>query len=869
MRSLFRNILAVSASLTTIAAFAANPATPAVVAKADLPAPRVDPGFVSFVEKYCSECHNDFNTEGDRSFDAFLTTPDDQAHEMMLGEMLDALNHGTMPKKKPGKDVLMPSDDERRAATAAATSYLVALASLRDPVETPLRRLTNNEYRSTVRDLLGVQYESSPTAMSLSPDNLVHGLPNVAVGQTISLQTMQSYVMAAQEYMDAAFEPVLNPPPAAKTLKLPMSGFVSGTPSQKNKFTNLNRQVWTNFARDGSYFDFGSSQVDGTRAYFPKPILDAGGVPADGVYTIRVEAEALHRQNDYKAGVRTTIDDPLKLAIGYAPNPRMIEVVDAPGRPVLGVYDIPDNKRRTIEIRTPLRKGSVPMMYWVNGLNGGTAPIHSVIEKHYPELQQYLGERSTFVYEKGGKSPQPLLDFLETEYRGPRVRIHSVTVEGPYPVEVPGAFTTADFSRFARAPKSSLPKVFAEFATRAFRRPVSEKEMAPFLAFTRKALDDGASQIDALKIGFSAVLSSPQFLYLDEGDSQDGLALTDYQLASRLSYFLWGTMPDKQLLDLAAAKKLSDDKVLEAQVMRMIGDDRSSAFVTGFTRAWLRLDKLGNMPPDNRVHAIFFEKRLEPAMRRETELVFSDILHGNRNPDLFLDSDFTYVNGGLAKLYDLPGIQGEDFQKVSLAADSPRRGLIGHASILTASANGIDTSPVVRGVWVLENLVGTPPPPPPPDIPAIEPDARGATTIRQLLDKHRSVQTCADCHANIDPYGFPLEAFGPIGEARTRYAKQIDGRARLNQGLPVETDTVLPNGTEIKTLVQFRNHLKQRSGDFRRHLVEKLLTYGSGREPTIRDRAEIDRILDELKTEQGGFRDMLVKVAMSDYFTSR
>lgn len=866
MRFASAGILTLGTALLASAVLAADP-QPAD-GEAAIARPAIDPDIVTFVETYCSECHNDFVEEGDRSFDGFIADPDDAAHDYLVAEMLDQLNHGTMPKQRPGENVLMPSDDERRLAVASLTGHLSALAALDDPAETLLRRLTNVEYRNTMRDLLGVNPVASEAAMSLPADQRVHGLENLAAEQSISLQLMSSYVLAAQEYLDAAFAPVIDPLPAATRRKFAPIELEEGIYPRKEKFTMINAATWTNLARDHSYIDFGTGFVTGDRPFLPKPLMNKGGVPADGVYTIRVEVEAVHRENPYKDVPATQIEEALKLAIGFAPDNQQVKVVHSPSRTTLNIFDVADNQRQTFEVKALMRKGNVPLIYCVNCVRG-TRVISRVIESHYPEMLAFINERRTFETDEDGKRAQPILDFLELEYKGPRLRIYSMQVEGPYPEPQPEAFTSADFARFATAPRAQLGDVFVEFASRAFRRPVSQAEIAPFLNFTKAELDGGASQIDALKTGFAAILASPQFLFLDEGNSETGRSLDNYQLATRLSYFLWSTLPDRELRELAAAGALTDPKILRAQVARMVADERASAFITGFTRAWLRLDKLGSMPPDQRVHPLYFAARLEPAMRQETELVFAEVLRRNLDPRTFLDSDFTYLNDGLARHYRMDGDFGENFSRVALSADSPRRGLIGHASILTASANGIDTSPVIRGVWVLDNLLGTPPPAPPPDVPAIEPDARGATTIRELLEKHRSVQACRDCHANLDPYGFPLEVFGPTGELRSRYPKEVDGKVRLDRGLPVESDTVLPSGLAIADLATFRQHLRGRDENFMRHLVEKLLSYGTGREPTIHDRAEIEAILSQSSQQQSGFADVLARVIVSDYFRQR
>lgn len=857
MRNIGRVLLLLSSTAAAGAVLASSPD----VGGDEMATPMVDQSIVDFVEANCSDCHNDFQSEGDRSFDGFLADPNNKEYSHLLVEMLDEINRGAMPKKRD--DVALPTDEERRAAVAAMTKYLTAMAELEVPEETPLRRLTNAEYSNTMRDLLGIEPDYASETTRFTADNNVEGLVNMARAQTLSQQQMQSYVVAAQQYLDVAFKQVTAPlPQATRTIFRPASMM------RRPGDIELTRQTWAKLAKDGSYLELGHGRVDGSRPNFPNDYIATGGVPASGIYAIRIEAEGINHDTPHQDPQVAKDSGPMKLAVGFTPDPAKTDVVTASERPILEVFDVPDNKRKTYEVRTTLQKGSVPMFFWANGPRGSDY-IADIIKDYYPNLLKYVGERKTFRYEKGGKVPAELAAFLRDEFKGPRVRVYSMEIIGPFASQRERAVTAADIKRYLDTPAGKLDGAFADFATKAFRRPVGKSEIAPYLALTQAKLKEGVKKDEALKLGFAAVLASPRFLFLDEGNADTSRDLDGYQLANRLSYFLWSSMPDATLLKLAASGEIKQPDVMAAQVRRMLRDERASAFVGGFTNAWLRLDKLGSMPPDEKVRPAYFNDRLEPAMRKETELVFAEVLFGNKPVREFLDGDFTYVNGGLAKLYKIDGIDGEAFQRVTIPASEDRRGLIGHASILTASANGIDTSPVLRGVWVLENLLGTPPPPPPPDVPAIEPDQRGATSVKELIAKHRSVTACADCHANIDPYGFPLEIFGPIGERRQRYSINLDGKVQLNRGKPIEADTQLPDGKKVATLMDFTAHLVDRKADFQRHLVAKLMSYGSGRETVFRDRAEIQQIVDDIDASGGGFEDMIVKVATSRHFKSR
>jgi hypothetical protein len=319
-----------------------------------------------------------------------------------------------------------------------------------------------------------------------------------------------------------------------------------------------------------------------------------------------------------------------------------------------------------------------------------------------------------------------------------------------------------------------------------------------------------------------------------------------------LSYFLWSSPPDETLLKLAARGKLRSD--LSAQVTHMLADSKSDRFVKHFVRRWLDLDNIGSMPPSEDFLE-YYRDNLETAMRNETESFFRHVLDKNLSPREFLDADYSFLNRELALHYGIEGVQGNKLQRVSLNG-SKRGGLLGHGAFLTASANGVDTSPVVRGIYVLEKLLGYTPPPPPPDVPAIEPDIRGAVTIREQLEKHRKNATCAECHRKIDPLGFALENFDAVGGWRDEYEKKT----------PIDAAGKLPSGDSFRTASEFRKLLVDREDQFTHCLTEKLMIYALGRELEIGDRPAIDKILAELNSRKAGLRDLIRLVVMSKSF---
>ena len=368
-----------------------------------------------------------------------------------------------------------------------------------------------------------------------------------------------------------------------------------------------------------------------------------------------------------------------------------------------------------------------------------------------------------------------------------------------------------------------------------------------------KKQDSVPSLIRAMQDGYAAILCSPQFLYMQETPGP----LSDYQLASRLSYFLWASMPDATLFDLAAAGKLSNPAELTRQVERMLQDPKAAAFRQHFTSTWLRMDRLGKMPPSGGDYQFYKNLKVEPMLMQQVVTFFENVLATNGRIEQFIDSDHTYMNSTLAKwIYKQEGVRGDQLRKVVL--DDPRRGgIFTMPGVMTATANGVDTSPVIRGAWLLENVLGRPPSPPPPDVEPLPTDTREAKTIRQQLELHRKHEACNSCHAKIDPMGFPFENFDVVGRWRDNYKRSRS---------PIDTSTILSNGESIADIVEFKQMLKRRRIQIVQCLVSKMLTYAMGRQLETIDRGEVDRIVAALGGEDARLRDMIHEVVKSDLF---
>lgn len=434
-----------------------------------------------------------------------------------------------------------------------------------------------------------------------------------------------------------------------------------------------------------------------------------------------------------------------------------------------------------------------------------------------------------------------------------------------------------------------------QFADRAFRRPVEPQEMDPYLAIVEQQLEQGQSFEESMIAGYKALLCAPDFLFLgleDEAVAAEE-ASTQFELASRLSYFLWNSLPDERLRSLAAAGQLAEPNVLQAEIDRMLADPRSDRFIDHFLDQWLELKDIDFTTPDPQLYPEF-DGWLRDSMLAETRTYFRKLIAENRSIDHLIDSDFVLLNQRLAELYKIPGVNGGQLREVPLAEDSLRGGLLTQAAILKVTANGTATSPVLRGVWVTERILGKEIPPPPPNIPAIEPDATGATTIREQLQKHRADSVCASCHKKMDPPGFALESFDVIGGLRDKYRlggrpqrikvpgtrKKVleptitvlgsDGRKRqIRLGSEVDPSGQLADGRAFADVDEFRKLLLEDKAQLAENLARQLSVYATGKGYRFSDRPMIRSMVAEAKPNDYGVRSLIELVVLSPLFTQQ
>jgi hypothetical protein len=798
----------------------------------------------SLLGAYCVGCHGPTKQKGDRRFDRLDgEIPDDDAL-VDLQDILDQLNLGEMPPK----EARQPSPAERQQAVAWLTGSIAKFHGERKPanVETVLRRLNAREYTNSLRDLLHLNMTMFDPTAGFPRDQTTDHLDNVGETLVTSGPLLQRYLAAARQVTDKVFAPGRKPPVQTWTFR---SNFRQLDGKQIDGV-----HLRTNGLKHMTLYEVvGSDKIES--AYGPIMAFQ-DGVPFDGTYEIRFKAEAVNRLHPYDPEfIGTDRDHPFRLGIvagnvaaGPLHKPQPIE-------PLLAEVDLAD-EARWYTVRVWLDAGHTPRFTFRNGMM-------DVRKKWVPLVRKYADQFPAPV--KGGIAEARLYAIRDGKL--PQIHIHEVEIEGPFletwPTAAQQAVLGDDWeaaSATGALDEETIRRHLTEFTARAYRRPPRAQEIDRLLRLITLRRESGRSPLEAYRDGLCAVLCSPGFLYLDEpGDTQ----LSAYALASRLSYFLWSSMPDQPLLELAASGALLKPDVLAEQARRMLGDPRSAGFIDGFLDSWLALRDLGSMPPDRGKFEDYYRYNLQASMRQETCLFTRHLLEHNLSIANFLDSDFTFVDEPLARHYGLTPPGGPGFAKIRLS-DRRRGGLLGQASVLTVTANGIDTSPVVRGIWLLENILGTPPSPPPPDVEPLDPDVRGAATIREQLEKHRKLATCYECHRKIDPPGFALENFDAIGAWRDRYDPAGDGKARS-----VDPAGQLPDGRAFADVVGLKTLLGSRLDQFALCLTEKLLSYSLGRTLAAADRPQVARLVAEARSQAYGLRDLVLLVVKSQPFQSR
>ena len=800
-----------------------------------------------FLATHCNACHGAKVQKGKLRLDTLAADFDEPQRARVWIEVMDKLNLGEMPPDgEPRPDAAQQQSIVRWIAQELRTTERRSRNSRGRVV---LRRMNRAEYANTIRDLLGMTFlPGESPAEFLPPDGRVEGFDKAAAALLIDPSLLEKYYEVAQRIAEKAI--VVGPQPF---------------PTYRNRFeledTARRGSIRYQCAEPG----FHCRETDvllmegGTRSFDDLfyPGTNRKRIPIKGMYAVRVRAAA----------------DP-----GLRGTPVVMEVIrESGGEGTLMELAVtaPENAPQVYERILPL--GLDGGEFSVRIRNGTRFRGYSQAYGHMERAIDKAGEEKDFaaiMRIKGrmlaegvlsGGSPNPeAMDISKL----PKLFLDWIEIEGPLYEQWPPKSHEILLFKGADAVQDLIyvREIFTRFMPRAFRRPVVTAEIEPIVNLVKAELDLGTRFEDALRVGLSAVLTSPSFIYLFETGGDQPRELNDYELASRLSYFLWSSLPDEPLLELAAANKLRDPLVQASQVERMLKDRRSQALVDGFGAQWLRTDEFCNFKPDEKIYGTYNDK-LGEAMVSQTVTFFEHVLRHDLSVLNFLDSDFTLLNEPLAKFYGIEGVAGDEFRLVNLPPDSPRGGLLGQAGVMLRGSDGTRTKPVSRGVYLREVLFNDPPDPPPPNVGEIEPNIQGKNlTVRQRLLQHQQIEACAACHRAIDPYGLALENFNVIGQWRDRQ----DGEDfRNRERPPIDASGTLPNGKSYANFVEFKTLLKEQQDRFRRALAEKLFVYALGRPVEPGDRTTIEHIAETAKDDDDSLRSFILALVASDVFREK
>jgi hypothetical protein len=796
-----------------------QPRTPGPVAPK--PAAKAEPvlAYQGMVKRYCVGCHNTRNplpAGAPLALDAANLT-DPGADAATWERVIKKLGVGAMPPQgapSPGPVELT------RFRSALIASLDTAAAQKNNPGRYVLHRLNRTEYANAVRDLLGVTVD---VADLLPSDGGDFGFDNIATALTTSPLLLERYLTAGLRIAELAVGD---------------AGAETGTATYT---------ISTVVTQD--------QHVEGLPLGTRGGILVRHAFPADGEYV-------------FLGRLLKTVAEGLAGVEGHETPHVFIVTVD--GRQVFSAPIGGKADHDAATLNNPVAREEFDRRMMSPRIKV-TAGLHEVgftfVERPTQEQNMW---RPTLRASQEAHNPAGL----------PRLR--NAIIEGPYNNATSLTANPARQRLFVCTPASArasaglrpqdnaaseggcATEILSTVARRAFRRPVTKVDLEAPLALYREERAAGGDFEAGIRAGLARILTSPAFLFRSEQDPAAlpaGAAhrITDLELASRLSFFLWSSIPDDELLNLAIARRLRAPGVLEAQVRRMIADARADALMTAFTGQWLQLRNLDKVTPDILLFPDF-DDNVRQALRRETELFFSSIVRENRSALGLLDADYTFVNERLARHYGIPGVYGSRFRRVHVA-DPNRRGLLGHGSILSMTAVATRTSPVLRGKYIISNLLNTPPLPPPAVVPDLEESVQKdrPSTVREQLERHRANPVCGSCHRNIDPVGFALENFDAVGQ----------WRHTTREGLAIDAAGLLADGTKVDGPVALRNAMLARPDVFVGTIAEKLLIYALGRGLEPVDMPVVRGVVRNAAARNYAMQSLVLGIVRSDPFQMR
>jgi hypothetical protein len=771
-----------------------------------------------FLNTHCIRCHGEQKQKGELRIDQ-LSPEIGLKDTPIWAEVMERISSGEMP---PDDEDVLPSVDERTEIIEWIAARIeegeAARMARRDRVS--YNRLSRDEYVNTLRDLIGVQYDATDPG-GLLEDPEWNGFERLGSVMTLSATHVEKFITAAEIVLGEAY------------------------PDKKIEYVEAGKRAETIAPNHPHYKRLAKAgQLDKVRYELwagdlyrgSNPFHGEKRFPGPGVYEISYKLSGL------KAPDR--------------PAPRMQVYAEDLDR-VLFEQDViaPEDNPTTVTFRAHFPSNRVPTIHVINIL-GGLNPTHRS-SRH---------GRRPFVSLADGRLPWQLkLIGDDGEPRHSFLILDSISMRGPILTDREKYWRET----YMASEEGNIDQVrggLAAMAKRAFRRPLLDGELDSFVGIVEAEIAAGEKFGDAVKSAMIAILCSKSFLFIAEGDENaDRHTLNDWEIASRLSYLLWSTMPDEELFALAEQGKLRDREELKRQVARMLADARSERFTQSFSSQWLHLRKVGMFPPDKKIYPNY-DEHLEKSMVGETQAFFKEVLDRGLTLREFLDSDWTMVNPRLARFYDIPSIAKDEFQRVSLKPEQHRGGLLTHASVLSLTSDGTRHRPVHRGAWLSESIFGKTPPPPPANVEPIEPNPVDSpkATLRMKLEAHKLDASCASCHRKIDPLGLAFDNYNAIGEWRTHEKVTGTGDDPL-----VDASGELPDGRKFQNADEFKKLLMADLELFNEAFIEKLAIYGMRRTVTFEDRDELRKIAAASREKDYRVRDIVEAFVTSDLFQKR
>ena len=751
----------------------------------------------ALVDKYCVTCHSDRAKTGGLTLEK-IDVANIPANAETWEKVIRKLRVGAMPPSGMPK----PSPADVSAfLSSLETSLDKAYAATPNPGHATLHRLNRTEYANSIRDLLSLDVDA---AALLPPDDESYGFDNNADVLGVSPVLLERYVSASRKVSRLAVGD-------------PTQGAVAQTYRTRPDLSQATR-------------------VEGLPLGTRGGLLMHYNFPLDGKYAIKVVL------------ARNTVD-----VIRGLEEAHQIEILVDGARVFLATVG-----------------GTADTEALVKNPAEARMAIETRLQARVPVKAGPRTVAVTFLQRNAAEDDYILEPFLRTTLdpvnEAGLPHIDQVVIAGPYNATGPGD-TPSRRKIFVCKPANAseevgcAKKILSTVARGAYRRPVTPTDIETLLSFYQAGRNKGGSFDEGIERALRLILSSPEFVFRFERDPSSVAAgasyrISDLELASRLSFFLWSSIPDDELLTLASANKLSDPATLDSQVRRMLADPRSGALATNFAAQWLYLRNLKNFAPDPNEFPDF-DDNLRESLLTETEMFFGSIVNEDRNVLDLLNGNYTFVNERLAKHYGIPDVYGPRFRRVTLTDDA-RRGLLGQGSVLTVTSYATRTSPVLRGKWILTNILGTPPPAPPPNVPALKENDEGGKilSVRERLEEHRKSPACASCHKIMDPLGFSLENFDAIGQ----------WRAKSEDGAPIDASGVLLDGSKVDGPSTLRAALMSRPDVFVATLTEKLMTYALGRGVDYQDQPAIRAIVARAASDHYRFSDLVSGIVKSPPF---